>query len=125
MGGGEDRLFLALAQPPLRLVLRVLPVHQGSHLASQVLTQMFEVEEVAVAAPVTRALFKEAAPRFVEIRHRRILYVDRLARVETPVQAFEGALRVSLAVILDVDVSDHVVTDVIADMEFRELSEFR
>ena len=116
---------MALPQFPLQLIFRVILIHHGPHLTSQVLAQMLEVQEVAVATPVTRAFFEEAAPRFVEIRHRRILYVDRLARVETAVETFEGSFRIRLAVILDVDVSDHVVTYVIADMKFSELSEFR
>jgi len=79
---------------------------------------MLEVQEVAVATPVTRALFEEAATRFVEVRHRRILYMDCLTCIETAIETFESPLRIRLAVILYIDVSDHVITYVIAHMKF-------
>lgn len=85
---------------------------------------MLQVQKVAVATPVTRALFEEAATRLIEIRHRRILYMDCLTCVETAIETFEGFLRIRLAVILYIDVSDHVITYVIADMKFSELSKF-
>ena len=85
---------------------------------------MLEVQEVAVATPVTRAFFEEAATRFVEIRHRGILYMDCLTCIETAIEPFEGPFRIRLAVILDIDVSDHVITYVIADMKLSELSKF-
>ncbi len=50
--------------------------------------------------------------------------MDCLTCIETTIETFEGLLRIRLVVILYVDVSNHVVTNVIADIKLCELSKF-
>merc|ERR1719409_2555952 len=80
-----------------------------------------DVHEVAVAAPGTHRLVVLAAARLAEVRHGRELADERPARVEAAEERLERRVRVLLGE-LAVDVADHVVAEVLADVELLDLA---
>merc|ERR1719409_1118150 len=81
-----------------------------------------DVHEVAVAAPRAHGLVVLAAARLAEVRHGRELADERPARVEAAEERLERRVRVLLVGELAVDVADHVVAQVLADVELLDLA---
>merc|ERR1719409_2218181 len=80
------------------------------------------VHEVAVAAAHADGLVVLAAARLAEVRHGRELADERPARVEAAEERLERRVRVLLVGELAVDVADHVVAQVLADVELLDLA---
>lgn len=64
-------------------------------------------------SPVAGAFVELPAPGFSEVGDRRELGLDQLPGIVSPGQILQRPLRVLLAVILYVKVSDHVIRDVV------------
>ena len=89
------------------------------------------MHEVAVVATAALCFVELAAPRLPKVRNGRVLYTEEVALEALAAEADEAGLCVLLIAILDVDVSHHVVPEVVAHVHLinvpkpRQLFEYR
>lgn len=114
-------LVLALLQSPgvLLLLLLEAAVLLGVLLQrpDEAVRDGLAVQKVAKAGPAARALVKVAAAGLAEVRDGTVLAVQKDAVVVAAVQIFEGVGGLLLVGELDVRVTDHVIADVVHDVE--------
>lgn len=99
-----------------------VPVQVSEQLPAQVPTDLLDVHEVAVPAAVAAVLLELAAGGLPEVRHRRELRDDGAARVVAALQRLQRSRRLLLLPELHVHVPDHVVGEVVADVEALDLA---
>ncbi len=82
------------------------------------------MHKVTKPSPGTDVLVKIPTPRLPEIRHRRKLHIHDFTVVIPAVHDVEGVARLLLVGEFDVDVSDHVIAEVVAYVEGVDAAEF-
>jgi hypothetical protein len=92
-------------------------VHVAEELAPQVPAHLLDVHEVAVAAAVADVLLELAAGGLAEVGDGRELGDDGAARVEPALQRPQRRGGLLLLAELRVHVADHVVGEVVADVQ--------
>ncbi|MED6192819.1 hypothetical protein PIB30_013710 [Stylosanthes scabra] len=81
------------------------------------------MHEIAVTATVTAVLLKLATRGLTKVSNRREISNYRSARVEPSVKGGERGGSFVLLAELDVDVSDHVVSEIVADVKALDVAE--
>lgn len=109
----------APAPAPANSVPAVPPIQ----LSPQFPTDQLDVHEITVSASVAVVFLELAARGFPEIRHRREVGDNWAAIVEAALQGLQGGGGLILLLELDVDVADHVIGEVVADVEALDLAE--
>jgi hypothetical protein len=94
----------------------------AKQLPPQVPADLLDVHKVAVSAAVAAVLLELPAGGLPEVSHRRELGDDGAARVVAALQRLQGAGRLLLLAELHVHVPDHVVREVVADVEALDLA---
>jgi hypothetical protein len=89
----------------------------------QVARQRLDVHKVAVTSAVAPSFVILPASSLAEIGHGRKLGGDLAPAIHAPRNADQRALRIALVPKANVDVSDHVVRDVVADGHGLDLAE--
>lgn len=82
------------------------------------------MHEIAVTPTVTIILLKLPARGFTEISHRRKISNNGATRVESTLKSLQGGGRLVFLLELHIDVANHVVSEIIADVEALDLPEF-
>jgi hypothetical protein len=98
-------------------------VHLLEERPLQISAHVLRVHEIAVAAAIACALIVLSALGLTEICDGRELSHDDLASVVPAEEPLHGCHRLVLALILDIDVADHVLADVVRDHHLLELPE--
>lgn len=75
------------------------------------------MHKVAKAAAIAFAVFVLAAARLPEVRDGGQLGIKRTAGIPTLVQVVHSSLRLSLPFVSSINVSDEVVSNVVANMQ--------
>lgn len=107
------------APAPANSVTAVPPIQ----LSPQFPTNQLHVHEITVSAAVAVVFLELAARGFPEIRHRREVCDNWAAIVEAALQGLQGRGGLILLLELDIDVADHVIGEVVADVEALDLAE--
>lgn len=83
---------------------------------------MLWMHKVAVASPIARALIVLPTFSFPKISHWRILSDYNLSSVVPSEQPVHGTLTLFLALVLYINVTNHVLTNIISDCDLVEFS---
>lgn len=111
------------AQTPAPAPAKSVPAVPPIQLSPQFPTNQLDVHEITVSASVAVVFLELAARGFPEIRHRREVGDNWAAIVEAALQGLQGSGGLILLLELDVDVADHVIGEVVADVEALDLAE--
>lgn len=114
----------AQAPAPAPAPANPIPAIPAEKPPPQLPPNQFHMHEITIPAAVTAILLKLPARGLAKIGDRREISDDRTAGVESALQSSQGGGRLVLLAELDVDVADHVVGEVVADMERFDLAEF-
>lgn len=93
-------------------------------LSPQLPTNHLNMHKIAIPAAITAVLLVLPAGRLAKIGDGREVSNNRTAGVEPPLQCVESSRSLILLLELDVDISDHVVGEVVADVEALDFAEF-
>lgn len=85
---------------------------------------MLGMHEVAVATSITCAFVILAAFSLSEVSDWRILGQDNFASIIPAIEPSHSCQSLILSLILDVYISDHMLSDVVSDDNFVELTIF-
>lgn len=94
-------------------------------LVFEVITDLVDMHEVAVATPLARALVELFATPLAEVLHRRELNGEHATSVETALQSIEGSLCTVLVFELDINSAVQVHTKVVAHVHILHATEVR
>ena len=97
------------------LVLWELIVHPLEELLFELTVDRLGVHEVAEAASLTRALLILATLSFSKVSDGRVLGHDHASTVVASIHALHSGLSLGFVSELDIDVANHVITDVVSD----------
>jgi hypothetical protein len=100
-----------------------IPTVPPEEFPPQLPPNQLHVHEIAVPTSVAVVLFELPARSLAEIGDRREIGYNRPARVEPALQSLQGGGGLVLLLELDVDVADHVVGEIVADVEALHLAE--
>lgn len=111
------------AQAPAPAAAHPVAAIPPKELPPQIPPDQFDVHEIAVSASVAVVLLELAAGGLAEVGDRGEIGYDRATVVEPPLESLQGGGGVVLLLELDVDVADHVVREVVANVEALDLAE--
>lgn len=111
------------AQTPAPAPAPPRPPKPPKQLPPQLPPNLLHVHEIAVPAAIAAVLLKLPASGLAEISDRGEIHDDGAAGVEPPLQGLEGGAGLLLLLELDINITDHVVSEVIADVEALDLAE--
>lgn len=94
----------------------------SEQLAPQLPADPFQVHEVAVSTTVARVLLVLPASGFTKVRHRRKVDDDWTASIKSSGEITKGIGSEFLLSELDVDIADHVVSQVVTHVEALDLA---
>lgn len=114
----------AQAPAPAPAPANPIPAIPAEKPPPQLPPNQFHMHEITIPAAVTAVLLILPARCLAKIGDRREISDDRAAGVESSLQGSQGGGRLVLLTELDVDVADHVVGEVVADIEGFDLPEF-
>lgn len=100
-----------------------VPTIPPKELPPEVPPNHLDVHKIAISATVATVLLELAAGGLAEVGDGGEVGNDGAAGVEAALQSLEGGGSVVLLLELDVDVADHVVGKVVADVEALDLAE--
>jgi hypothetical protein len=100
-----------------------IPTVPPKELPPQLPPNQLHVHEIAVPTSVAVVLLELPARGLAEICDRREIGDNRPARVEPALQSLQGGGGLVLLLELNVDVTDHVVGKIVADVEALDLAE--
>jgi len=92
-------------------------------LLHQMTTKFFAVHEVAVSSTTTNTFVVLAATGVVEIGHRREFWQDRSSSIEPSIECCKGFSTAFLVLEHDINIPDHVITNVIKHVHLLNHSE--
>lgn len=98
-----------------------VPVVPPVQLSPQIPPNQLDMHEIAVAPSVTIVLFKLPTRRFTEISHWREVGNNWPAGVKPSLQSFQSRRRLIFLLKLDINVSDHVIGEIVADVKALDL----
>jgi hypothetical protein len=101
----------------------MLVVHLFEQLAFEFPADLFGVHEVAVAATIASPFIVLSALGLSEVRDRRILTEDDFSRIIPTIESFVSALCLILGNELGIDITDHMITDVVGYHDLFDLTE--
>lgn len=111
------------AQAPAPTAAPPVAAVPPEELPPQLSSNQLHVHEIAVSTSVAAVLLELAARGLAEVGDRREISYDGTAVVETALERLQSRGSVVLLLELDVDVADHVVGQVVADVEALDLAE--
>jgi len=92
-------------------------------LPPEIPANLFHMHEVTVATTVAAVLLKLPAGCFTEVSHRRILQNYWAARVKATLKSIACCSCLFFLPELDIDIPNHVVSKVVADIQVLDLTE--
>lgn len=112
------------AQTPTPAPAPPRPPKPPKQLPPQLPPDLLHVHEIAVPAAIAAVLLELAAGGLAEVGDGGEVDDDGAAGVEAALEGLEGGVGLVLLLELDVYVADHVVGEVVADVEAFDLAEF-
>lgn len=113
----------AQAPAPAAAAAHPIAAVPPEELPPQLPPDQLHVHEIAVTASVAAVLLELAACGLAEVGDRREIGDDGAAVVEPALERLQGGGGVVLLLELDVDVANHVVGEIVADVEALDLAE--
>lgn len=92
-------------------------------LPSQLPPNHLNMHEITIPTSITALLLKLPTSGLPEIRHRREVSDDGPAGVEPTMEGLKGRSSLVFLAKLHVDIPDHVVGEIVADVEGLDLAE--
>ena len=111
------------APAPTPAPTAVRPPIPPKQLPPKLPRNLLHVHKVTVPAAVTVILLVLPASSLPKIRHGREISNDGTPRIEPPLQSLEGGGGLVLLLEEDVDIANHVVSEIVADIERLHLAE--